>query len=75
MFVLEQLQLGVYKIGGDNYGELAGWTKDIMDQRFGPEWQCIVGKKDAFGSCLCPVSECYLNFSVGETGILIFKTY
>ena len=75
LFILEQVQLGVYKIGAENYGDLAGWTKDIMDRKFGPEWHCIVGKKDSFGSCLCPISGCYLNFSVGEAGILIFKTH
>lgn len=73
-YIVEQVRIGLFKIGSDCYGELAGWIKDTLDRRYGPEWQCVVGKKDAFGSCLSPLSGQYLNFSIGDSGILLFKT-
>ena len=75
LYVLEQVQEGVFKMGLESqYGELAGWIKDMADRRFGPDWQCVVGKKESFGSCFCPRAGQYLNFSVGETAIILFKS-
>ena len=75
-FILDQVRVGILKIGSttDRYGEIAGWLKDVLDRRFGPEWQAVVGKKDAFGSCLSPVAGHYLNFSIGEVSLLLFKS-
>ena len=74
-FILDQVRIGILKIGSnDQFGEIAGWVKDMLDRRFGPEWQCIVGKKDAFGSCLSPMAGHYLNFSIGEISLLLFKS-
>lgn len=74
-FILEEVRAGIMKLGGiEHFGELAGWIKDMLDRRFGPEWQCIVGKKDTFGSCLSPMAGYYLNFSIGDVGMILFKS-
>ena len=71
-FMLEQGKVGLRRIG-DQLGPLAGWLKDIIDQEFGPDWQVIVGRKGAFGSCLSPMAGHYINFSVDGITFLIFR--
>ena len=42
--------------------------------RFGPEWQCVVGTKEAFGSCLSPTSTFYSLLCVDKICVLLFKS-
>lgn len=73
-FVLGKTRAAIAKLGQTNFGELAGFMKDSMDSRFGPEWQCVVGTKEAFGSCLSPTSSFYVNLSVDRLCFLLFKS-
>ena len=73
-YVLGKTRAAIAKLGQANFGELAGFMKDSMDSRFGPEWQCVVGTKEAFGSCLSPVSSFYVNLSVDRLCFLLFKS-
>ena len=70
-YVLGKTRTAIANIGQANFGELAGFMKD---SRFGPEWQCVVGTKEAFGSCLSPVSSFYVNLSVDRLCFLLFKS-
>jgi hypothetical protein len=51
-YVLEKVRGALLRFGASNYGELAGLLKDAVDRRFGSDWQCVVGRKEGFGSCL-----------------------
>ena len=73
-YVLGKTRAAIANIGQADFGELAGFMKDSMDSRFGPEWQCVVGTKEAFGSCLSPVSSFYVNLSVDRLCFLLFKS-
>ncbi len=66
--------MALQKFGPTGYGELAGWLKDSVDRRFGPDWQCVVGKKEEFGSCLSPTSGHYVNMCVDNVCILLFQS-
>ncbi|KAI1693734.1 dynein light chain type 1 domain-containing protein [Ditylenchus destructor] len=53
--------------------DVASYLKNKCDQVFGPAWQCIVGK--TFGSFVSVDSASLLNFRIGRTMFLVYKTY
>uniref|UniRef100_A0A915ETM1 Dynein light chain n=2 Tax=Ditylenchus dipsaci TaxID=166011 RepID=A0A915ETM1_9BILA len=53
--------------------DMAAFLKENCDQSFGASWQCIVGK--TFGSFVSVDCANMLNFRIGKTVFLLYKTY
>ena len=60
--------------GGGWHGRVAGWIKDSLERELGEgSWQCVVGRKGGFGSCLSPAAHQYFNFDLENVTVLVFK--
>ena len=58
------------------YGEVASSIKDRVEMVVGEGgWQCVVGRRGAFGSCLSPVSGHYIHFDLAQVTVLVFKAH
>ena len=55
------------------FKRLAHALKLECDKRFGPTWQCVVGK--SFGSFVGADAASFLHFKVGKVVFLLYKTY
>lgn len=63
-------QEGLTKL--NNEQELAGFVRKEFEGKFGPTWNCFVGRN--FGSFVTHEEGNYIYFYVGQTGILLFKS-
>ena len=56
------------------HGQIASLIKDRLEEELSDEgWQCVVGKKGTFGSCLSPAAQQYLHFDLEQVTVIIFK--
>ena len=56
-----------------NYEAAAKSIKEIMDRKFGPSWNCIIG--EGFGyECTYEKNNMILVYYLGKIAILLFKT-
>ncbi|VUZ57228.1 unnamed protein product [Hymenolepis diminuta] len=52
--------------------EIAQYIKKEFDEKYEPNWHCIVGNH--FGSYVTHIENNFIYFSQGRTAILLFKT-
>eukprot|EP00090_Calanus_glacialis_P027905 TRINITY_DN44438_c0_g1_i1.p1 TRINITY_DN44438_c0_g1~~TRINITY_DN44438_c0_g1_i1.p1 ORF type:complete len:115 (+),score=32.95 TRINITY_DN44438_c0_g1_i1:1-345(+) len=56
------------------HGQIASLIKDRLEEKLSDEgWQCVVGRKGAYGSCLSPAAQQYLHFHLGQVTVILFK--
>ena len=56
------------------HGQIASLIKDRLEEELSDEgWQCVVGRKGAYGSCLSPAAQQYLHFHLGQVTVILFK--
>ena len=56
------------------HGQIASLIKDRLEEELSDGgWQCVVGRKGTFGSCLSPAALQYLHFDLGQVTVIIFK--
>ena len=56
------------------HGQIASLIKDRLEEELSDEcWQCVVGRKGTFGSCLSPAAQQYLHFDLGLVTVILFK--
>ena len=52
--------------------EIASYIKKIFEERFQPNWHCIVGRN--FGAHVTFEAKNYIYFYIGQMGVLLFKS-
>nr|CDS16710.1 dynein light chain [Echinococcus granulosus] len=52
--------------------DIAIYIKTEFDKMYKPTWHCIVGS--SYGSYVSHESKHFINFCLGEVGILLFKS-
>ncbi|CCW68622.1 unnamed protein product [Phytomonas sp. Hart1] len=57
---------------GNNEQEVAALIKAEFDKKYGPTWNCFVGRN--FGSYVTHEENHYIYFYIGQVGILLFKS-
>lgn len=62
-------QEGLVKV--NNEQEVAALLKKEFDTKFGPTWNCFVGRN--FGSFVTHEQNNYIYFYIGQMGVLLFK--
>ena len=56
------------------HGAVASIIKDRLERELNDGgWQCVVGRKGTFGSCLSPAADQYFNFDLAQVTVIIFK--
>ncbi|CAD2218799.1 dynein light chain LC8-type [Angomonas deanei] len=55
-----------------NEQEVAAYLKKEFDTKYGPTWNCFVGR--SFGSFVTHEQNHYIYFYIGQTGLLLFKS-
>lgn len=55
-----------------NEQEIAGFIRKEFETRYGPTWNCFVGRN--FGSYVTHEENQYIYFYVGQMGVLLFKS-
>eukprot|EP00656_Telonema_subtile_P045717 TRINITY_DN5198_c0_g1_i2.p1 TRINITY_DN5198_c0_g1~~TRINITY_DN5198_c0_g1_i2.p1 ORF type:complete len:117 (+),score=40.14 TRINITY_DN5198_c0_g1_i2:143-493(+) len=70
-FVITQAQVAIEKINSREQ-EAAEEIKMQMDKKYGPDWQCFVGR--GFKACLTHETKHYAYFYAGALAVLIYRT-
>lgn len=56
----------------NNEQEVAAFIKYEFDAKYGPTWNCFVGRN--FGSYVTHEQSNYIYFYIGQMGVLLFKS-
>ena len=52
--------------------EISSYIKKIFEDRYQPNWHCIVGRN--FGAHVTFEAKNYIYFYIGQVGVLLFKS-
>ncbi|XP_048067443.1 dynein 8 kDa light chain, flagellar outer arm-like [Megalobrama amblycephala] len=67
----EALQVALLAVNNKEDNDIAHYIKKEFDRKHGNTWQCIIGSS---GYSVTHNPNSYIDFSVGDTKITLFKT-